>query len=348
MSSLEATPVTLTIEERAELEGLARSTKAEHRTRLKARIVLMAAEGAATRTIGRALGCTTGTASKWRVRYAKDRLAGFSETGNRGAKAKYGIDAGRRILALLDTAPPEGCANWTGPLIAKALGDVHVQQIWRFLRAHKIDLSGRKSWCVSNDPEFAAKAAEIVGLYMAPPDNAVVLAVDEKPSIQALERAQGYLKLPNGRAMTGQSHDYKRHGTTTLFAALDVGSGEVVGRHYKRRRRVEFRSAKSTLSSTICPLTSPPATCGSSATRTSISTTRRPTPPGSVRSKSGSRSSPPGRSTAPPSEASKNWWRTSTLSSNATITPLAPSSGPNPRSIKNASAHVSPTNDSGY
>ena len=75
---------------------------------------------------------------------------------------------------------------------------------------------------------------------MAPPDNAIVLAVDEKPSIQALERAQGYLKLPNGRAMTGQSHDYKRHGTTTLFAALDLATGEVVGRHYKRRRRVEF------------------------------------------------------------------------------------------------------------
>jgi transposase len=216
---------------------LARSSKTEHRTRLKARIVLMVAEGAATRAIGRALGCATGTASKWRVRYAKDRLAGFSETGDRGAKAKYGDEAGGRILALLDRPAPVGCANWTGPLIAETLGDVHVQHVWRFLRAHKIDLSGRKSWCVSIDPEFAAKAAEIVGLYMAPPDNAVVLAVDEKPSIQALERAQGYLKLPNGRAMTGQSHDYKRHGTTTLFAALNVGSGGVVGRHYKRRRR---------------------------------------------------------------------------------------------------------------
>jgi transposase/transposase-like protein len=241
MSSLSAaTPIILTSEERAELEGLARSTKTEHRTRLKAQIVLMAAEGAATRAIGRALGCTTGTASKWRVRYASDRLAGFSETGHRGAEAKYGIETDRRILALLDTAPPEGYANWTGPLIAKALGDVHVQYVWRFLRAHKIDLSGRKSWCQSNDPEFAAKAAEIVGLYMAPPENAIVLAVDEKPSIQALERAQGYLKLPNGRAMTGQSHDYKRRGTTTLFAALDLASGAVVGRHYKRRRRVEF------------------------------------------------------------------------------------------------------------
>lgn len=241
MSSFtEATPIILTVEERAELEALARSTKTQHRTRLKAQIVLMAADGAATRAIGRALGCTTGTASKWRVRYARDRLAGFSEVGNRGAESKYGVETDRRILALLDTPPPTGYANWTGPLIAAALGDVHVQYVWRFLRAHKIDLSGRKSWCVSNDPEFAAKAAEIVGLYMAPPENAIVLAVDEKPSIQALERAQGYLKLPNGRAMTGQSHDYTRHGTTTLFAALNLASGEIVGRHYKRRRRIEF------------------------------------------------------------------------------------------------------------
>ena len=220
---------------------MARASKTEHRTRLKARIVLMAAEGAATRAIGRALGCTTGTASKWRVRYAKDRLAGFSETGNRGAKAKYGKEAGRRILAALDQPPPAGCANWTGPLIAEALGDVHVQHVWRFLaRAQDRPFRAQVVVSVSNDPEFAAKAAEIVGLYMAPPDNAIVLAVDEKPSIQALERAQGYLKLPNGRAITGQSHDYKRHGTTTLFAALNVASGEVVGRHYKRRRRVEF------------------------------------------------------------------------------------------------------------
>ena len=241
MSALgEATRIILTEEERAELLSLARSSKTEHRTRLKARIVLMAADGAATRAIGRALGCTTGTASKWRVRYAKDRLSGFSETGNRGAAPKYDAETDKRILSLLDQKPAEGYANWTGPVLAKALGDVNVQYVWRFLRAQKIDLSGRKSWCVSNDPEFAAKAAEIVGLYMAPPENAIVLSVDEKPSIQALERAQGYLKLPSGRALTGQSHDYKRHGTTTLFAALDLTSGKVVGKHYKRRRRVEF------------------------------------------------------------------------------------------------------------
>jgi hypothetical protein len=108
------------------------------------------------------------------------------------------------------------------------------------VRAQKIDLSGRKSWCQSNDPDFVPKTVEIVGLYMSPPDNEVVLSVDEKPSIQALGRARGYLKLPNGRAMIGQSHDYKRNGTTTLFAALNVSTGEVMGRHYKRRRRLEF------------------------------------------------------------------------------------------------------------
>jgi hypothetical protein len=120
------------------------------------------------------------------------------------------------------------------------LGDVDVQYVWRFLREHNIDLTARKSWCESNDPAFAAKAADVVGLYVDPPAKAIVLCVDEKPSIQALERAQGYLKLPNGRALTGQSHDYKRHGTTTLFAALDVATGRIIAAHSKRRRRVEF------------------------------------------------------------------------------------------------------------
>jgi len=236
----EATKIVLTPMERAELEGLARSTKTEHRMRQRARIVLLAADGMATRAIGRTVGCTTGTASKWRVRYAEQRLAGLDETGNRGAEPKYTASTDKRILARLDEPPPEGYARWTAPLIAKALGDVDVQYIWRFLRAHKIDLAARKSWCESNDPEFAAKAADIVGLYLAPPENAIVLCVDEKPSIQALERKQGYLKLPNGRALTGQSHDYKRHGTSTLFAAFEVASGKVKVSHKKRRRRLEF------------------------------------------------------------------------------------------------------------
>jgi hypothetical protein len=97
-----------------------------------------------------------------------------------------------------------------------------------------------KSWCESDDPDFVAKAADIVGLYLAPPENAIVICVDEKPAIQALERAQGYLKLPNGRALTGRSHEYRRHGTSTLFAAFEVATGKVTAAHKNRRRRVEF------------------------------------------------------------------------------------------------------------
>src|ERR1700751_2666164 len=236
----EATPIILTTAERAELESLARSTKTEHRLRQRARIVLLAADGGASRAIGRTVRGTTGTASKGRFRYPDRRLAGLDETGDRGAEPKYTVGTGKRILALLDQRPPAGYARWTGPLLAAALGDVDVQYVWRFLRAQKVDLGGRKSWCESNDPEFVAKAADVVGLYMAPPENAIVICVDEKPSIQALERAQGYLKLPNGRSLTGHSHDYKRNGTSTLFAAFEVATGKVTAAHKKRRRRVEF------------------------------------------------------------------------------------------------------------
>jgi transposase len=235
-----ATPIALTLKERQELEVLAGSRKSEARVRDRARIVLLAASGIGSRAIARDVGCTPGTASKWRVRFASHRMAGLSETGDRGAEPKYGPEHGKRILALLDQRPAAGYSNWTAPLLARELVDIHEQSIWRFLGSQKIDLSGRKSWCQSTDPEFVPKAAEIVGLYMNPPDNAVVLSVDEKPSIQAPERAQGYLKLPNGRAIIGQSHDAKRNGTTTLFAALDVATGKVTGRHYKRRRRLEF------------------------------------------------------------------------------------------------------------
>src|SRR5258706_11297933 len=123
----DATNVLLSEEERAELDALARSAKTEHRLPQRARIVLLAAEGVATRAIGREVGCTTGTASKWRVRYAGQRLAGLDETGNRGNDPKYTGETDKRILAVLDSPVPDGFARWTGPLIAAALGDVDVQ-----------------------------------------------------------------------------------------------------------------------------------------------------------------------------------------------------------------------------
>ena len=110
------------------------------------------------------------------------------------------------------------------------------------MRKHNLDLERRQSWCVSTDPQFSRKAADVIGLYLNPPENALVLCVDEKPRIQALERAQGWIRLPNGRALTGFNHEYKRNGTTTLFAALNVATGLVLvhAGHYRRRRRREF------------------------------------------------------------------------------------------------------------
>jgi transposase len=236
----DAVVVRLRPEERAVLEARLRAPTTEQRQVFRARIVLLAADGRSTRSIARELGTMPRTVSGWRARFARDGLAGLADKVRPGPAHKYGAQSGRRILALLDEPPPKGYARWTGPLVAAALGDVHEQQVWRFLRTQKIDLAGRKSWCESTDPEFVAKAADVVGLYMAPPENAIVISVDEKPSIQALERAQGYLKLPNGRTLTGHSHDYKRNGTSTLFAAFEVATGKVTAAHKTRRRRVEF------------------------------------------------------------------------------------------------------------
>ena len=236
----EAREVRLSRKDRKVLEARCRSPMTPQRDLKRARIVLLAADGRSTRSIAKEVGVQPRIVSLWRHRYADHGLEGLKDKPRPGKKPIYTKATDKRILELLDKPPPQGFARWTGPLLAEALGDVDVQYVWRFLRSHKIDLAARKSWCESNDPNFTAKAADVVGLYVAPPAKAIVLCVDEKPSIQALERAQGYLKLPNGRALTGQSHDYKRHGTTTLFAALEVATGKIIATHSKRRRRVEF------------------------------------------------------------------------------------------------------------
>jgi transposase len=236
----DAIEVRLKPKERAVLEARLRAATTEQRQLLRIRIVVEAAEGLGTREIARELDTTPTTVSLWRGRFARQRLDGLEDLPRSGAPPIYGAATDQRIRAVLDQPPPKGFARWSGPLIAEALGDVDVQYVWRSLRKQKIDLGGRKSWCESNDPQFATKAADVVGLYMAPPKNAIVICVDEKPSIQALERAQGYLKLPNGRTLTGHSHDYKRNGTTTLFAAFEVATGKVKAAHKKRRRRKEF------------------------------------------------------------------------------------------------------------
>ncbi len=235
-----ATAIQLTDEERKQLESWVRDGTTEQRLAVRAGIVLACGAGSPTLEVARNLRLRPATVSKWRLRFARQRLPGLRDAPRPGKPVVYGATAERRILAKLDEAPPPGYARWNGRLLAEALGDVSRYQVWRTMAKRGITLERRQSWCSSTDPEFSTKAADVVGLYLNPPQNAVVISVDEKPPIQALERAQGWLRLPGGRTLTGFSHQYKRHGTTTLFAALEVATGMVRVGHYQRRRRREF------------------------------------------------------------------------------------------------------------
>ena len=237
---MRAAEVTLTDEQRASLRSWLAAGKTERRLAFRAQVILALAEGLGNAAVAERLATRPATVSKWRGRFARGGVAALSDAPRAGKPRHYEAAHERRILAALDEPPPAGYGRWDGSLLAKHLGDISKHQIWRVLRRHEIALARRRSWCISTDPVFAQKAADIVGLYLQPPENAVVLAVDEKPHIQALERAQGWLKLPNGKALTGFSHEYKRHGTTTLFAALEIATGLVKTGHYRRRRRVEF------------------------------------------------------------------------------------------------------------
>jgi transposase len=227
-------------EEKQILESWLRGGKTEKRIAQRATIILELHKGKSNKEVAQQLSTRDATISKWRNRYLTEGIKGLQDKSRSGKPPKYRQDDEQRILQALDTPPPKGFAKWNGGLLARHLGDIGPSQVWRVLRKHKIHLQRNHSWCVSTDPEFAPKAADIVGLYLKPEENAVVLCVDEKPSIQALGRQQGWLKLPDGRALSGFSHEYKRNGTITLFAALEVATGQVKGKLYNRKRRREF------------------------------------------------------------------------------------------------------------
>lgn len=222
-----ALKIELSEAERQELERWRRAGKTEKRMLPRIQIIELATQGLSSRQIAAHLGLRRPTVLKWRRRFRQQRLEGLRDAPRSGPPRRYTAATEQRILTQLDQSPPTGWARWNGRLLAQALGDVSRQQVWAVLRRHGIVLQRRHSWCVSTDPEFARKAADIVGLYLDRPAGAVVLSVDEKPAIQALERAQGWLRLPNGRSLRGFNHEYKRHGTTTLFAALEVFTGTV-------------------------------------------------------------------------------------------------------------------------
>ena len=162
------TKITLTEEDRQTLQQWVRSSKTEQRLVLRARIILAAAEGRATQAIAQQLRQRTATVSKWRLRFAHQGLTGLRDGARTGAPRRYDAEVEGRILKQLDQPPPSGYAVWNGCLLAEALGEVSPIHVWRVLRRRGIQLQRRRSWCVSTDPEFTPKAADIVGLYLNP------------------------------------------------------------------------------------------------------------------------------------------------------------------------------------
>jgi len=226
-------------EDRQRLERLAASRTEPKQAVERARIILGCLEGKRVQDIAAACHTRPNTVIKWRQRFVEGGLAGLNDARRPGAKLVYGADFRHQVLALLEQPPPSGQAAWDGPAVAAKLkGSVHA--VWRVLRKEGICLQRQRSWCVSTDKEFAAKAADIVGLYLNPPENALVISVDEKPSIQALERTTGYVETDNRKIVRGCKSTYKRHGTLNLFAALQVATGAIQARTTTLKRREEF------------------------------------------------------------------------------------------------------------
>lgn len=233
-------PVELSAEDREHLERLARRRNAPAREVLRARIVLLAAEGMANKAIAARLSITPQTVSQWRGRFMERGLLGLSEMPRSGAPRTVSDRAVEKIIKLTLEQAPDDATHWSTRRMARQVGISHdtVARVWRAfgLQPHRTE-----SFNLSSDPHFVAKVRDVVGLYMAPPENALVLCVDEKSQIQALERSQPVLPMAPGRPER-RTHDYFRHGTTSLFAALDVATGRVIGSLKPRHRSREFLS----------------------------------------------------------------------------------------------------------
>src|ERR1700737_1878039 len=231
--------VRLGVGDRERLEAVVASGNSPQKHVWRARIVLLSAAGIGTIEIQRQTGKGKPTIWRWQQRFMTEGVEGLRHDATRpSGKPPLAAAAVERVVEMTLAEPPGETTHWTGRALAKAAGVSHrsVQRIWA---AHGLKPHRVKTFKLSNDPKFAAKVQDVVGLYIDPPEHAVVLSVDEKSQIQALDRTQPGLPLKRGRCGT-MTHDYKRHGTTTLFAALDVLDGTVIGRNMQRHRHQEF------------------------------------------------------------------------------------------------------------
>jgi transposase len=238
MPSPKVVPVVLSDEERSVLAGWSRRRKTAQALALRARIVLRSADGGTIGEVAQAVGVSRNMVSKWRSRFLADRLNGLSDEPRPGRPRLIGDERVEQVITKTLEQTPGEDTHWSTRSMAAATGmsQSAVSRIWRAfgLKPHAI-----QTWKLSTDPLFVDKVRDVVGLYMAPPENALVLAVDEKSQMQAIDRTAPIVAvMPTTPAR--MTHDYVRHGTTSLFAAFDIGSGSVIAQHYRRHRHQEF------------------------------------------------------------------------------------------------------------
>ena len=260
-----APAIELSPEQRAALEQWARGRSLPARVVERARIVLRAAAGEQDKAIAQDLGMTPKKVSRWRRRYLTLGLAGLEKDAPRsGRKPEIGARLIQRVVEMTTRHKPPHATHWSTRTMAAAVGisEASVRRIWR---THGLKPHLLQTFKVSRDPKFAEKLADIVGLYLNPPEHALVLSLDEKSQIQALHRTQPGLPLKRGRGQT-RTHDYKRNGTTTLFAALNAATGEVFGLCQERHRHQEWLKFLRLLDQTIPPHLELHVICDNSST----------------------------------------------------------------------------------
>lgn len=234
-----AIPIRLTDVEKAALTALSRSRTAPARSVTRSKIVLLAAAGRDNQEIAEELGWNRATVGKWRQRFAAQRLPGIErERPGRGRRPTKRKHWSRTIVEVTLHTKPKNATHWSVRTLAEHLG-VDKSMVHRVWQTHELAPHRVRTFKLSKDKRFIEKLVDVVGLYLRPPENAIVLSVDEKSQIQALDRTQPGLPLKKGRCGT-MTHDYKRHGTTTLFAALEMASGKLIGTCMKRHRHQEW------------------------------------------------------------------------------------------------------------
>jgi len=225
--------------QRKQLETLANSQTQKHRLIRRARMILGCLDGKRIIDIAGELNEQPDVIIKWRDRFVANGIKGLEDEPRSGKPVTYGEEWRKSVFEKLDETPPNGQSRWDGPTLAKAL-NTSEDAVQRLLQKEGIQLARTRSWCVSTDPEFAQKAIDIIGLYLNPPEKAIVLSVDEKPSMQALSRTTGVVKTGNGKIVTALKSTYRRNGTLNLFAALEIATGAIHGKTTETKKRVDF------------------------------------------------------------------------------------------------------------